>query len=168
MVGGEMTDADFDLLAEIIRRRMAQAGAVNAVGRSLTWTSLARQRTVHVSVVSRNGKTTIRAAENLESLSRRARIMGIVGGGYLAAALMGVVMPMVVGKGPLTLVAALGTGLVAFGSVLTAGRYSFQKSARKRKARLHGVVQELVEQVTESVDATTRALTAGGRGRLEP
>jgi len=168
VVGGEMADADFDLLAEIIRRRMEQAGAVNAVGRSLTWTSLARQRTVHVSVVSRNGKTTIRAAENLESLSRRARILGIVGGGYLAAGLVGAIMPIVAGKGPFTIIVALGTGLIAFGSVLTAGRYSFGKSARKRKARLNRVVDELVAQVAESVEATHRALTSGGRGRLTP
>ncbi len=166
VVPGEMSDADFDLLADTIRRRMEQAGAVSAVGRSLTWTSLARQRTVHVSVVSRNGKTTIRAAENLESLSRRARILGFVGGGYLTAGIMGSVVPLAAGHGPLTVVAALGTGLLAFGGVLTAGRYSFQRSARKRKARLNGVVEELVAQVTESVEATNRALSSGGRPRL--
>ena len=167
-VGGEMAEADFDILAEIIRRRMEQAGAVNAVGRSLTWTSLARQRTVHVSVVSRNGKTTVRAAENMESLGRRARIIGLVGGAYLTAGTLGATMPWAAGHGGLGLSAALGVAAVAFGSVLAAARYSYGVSARKRQARLKRVVEELSEQVRESVESTNRALTSGGRPKLAP
>ena len=162
VVGAETAEADFDLLADTVRRRMEQAGAVSAVGRSLTWTSLARQRTVHVSVVSRNGKTTIRAAENMESLARRARIIGMVGGGYAAAA-------VVSGVGTLYGVApGAGLAVVTFAGILAAARYSFGQSARKRKARLEGVVKELAEQVRESVQATTDAIASGGRPKLTP
>ncbi len=162
VVGGEMSESDFDVLAEVIRRRMEQAGAVTAVGRSLTWTSLARQRTVHISVVSRNGKTTIRAAENMEALGRRARIIGMVGGAYAAAA-------VVSGVGTLYSVApGAGLAVVTFAGILAAARYSYGQSARKRKARLEGVVKELAEQVRESVQAVADAVASGGRPKLTP
>lgn len=167
-VAGEMAEGDFDLLADTIRRRMEQAGAVNAVGRSLTWTSLARQRTVHVSVVSRNGKTTIRAAENLESLGRRARIIGIVGGGYATAGTIGLTARLFASGGMGGDIAGIAATVGVFGAVVLAARYSYGQSARKRKARLKRVVEELSEQVRESVESTTRALTSGGRGRLTP
>ena len=167
VVPGEMSDADFDLLADTIRRRMEQAGAVSAVGRSLTWTSLARQRTVHVSVVSRNGKTTIRAAENMEALGRRARIIGIVGGAYLTAGTTGVTMPMAATHGGLGIAGAVAAAVVTFGGVLAAARYSYGTSARKRKKRLGTLVAELVAQVGDSV-ATTPAVRSGERPRLTP
>ncbi len=162
-VAGEMTENDFDILADIIRRRMEQAGAVSAVGRSLTWTSLARQRTVHVSVVSRNGKTTIRAAENLESLGRRARIIGLVGGAYATGGVVSATAPLLVSHGAIGDLSVIGAALLTFGGVALAARYSYGTSARKRKARLKRVVDELTEQVRESVETTNRALASGDR-----
>ncbi len=162
VVGGEMTEADFDLLVDTIRRRMEQAGAVSAVGRSLTWTSLARQRTVHVSVLSRNGKTTIRAAENMEALGRRARVIGAVGGAYAAAGVFG-------GMGHLYGAnAGVGLAAVALTGVFALARYSYGTSARKRKARLLKVTEELAEQVRQSVEATSGAIGPGSRPRLPP
>jgi eukaryotic-like serine/threonine-protein kinase len=168
VIQGETADADFDLFADTIRRRMEQAGAVSAVGRSLTWTSLARQRTVHISVVSRNGKTTIRGAENMESLGRRARIIGLVGGGYLTMGVSAAVVPMLVPHGGLGIGAAIGTGLITLGSVFAAARYSYGRSARKRQARLRKVVEELMEQVRESIVSTHDAISSGDHQRLRP
>ncbi len=162
-VGGEMADQDFDLLADIIRRRMEQAGAVNAMGRSLTWTSLARQRTVHVSVASRNGKTTIRAAENMEPLARRARIVGVVGGAYATAGTVAIAAKWAATGGAGGSLAAIALVAGVFGGVAMAARYSYGQSARKRKARLKRVVEELAEQVRESAETTARAIAAGAR-----
>jgi hypothetical protein len=168
VIQGETADADFDLFADTIRRRMEQAGAVSAVGRSLTWTSLARQRTVHISVVSRNGKTTIRAAENMESLGRRSRIIGMVGGAYLTMGVSAAVVPAMATHGGAGVAAAVATGLVTLSSVLFAARYSFGRSARKRQARLKRVVEELMEQVSESIQATRHAISSGDHRRLGP
>ena len=168
VVGGETAEADFDLLADIIRRRMEQAGAVSAVGRSLTWTSLARNRSVHVSVVSRHGKTTIRAAENLGALARQARVIGLVGGAYLTAGTIGISARMFALAGNLGIAGVVGFAGLTFGAVFAAARYSYGTSARKRKARLRRVVDELSEQVRESAEATAAALSAGGRPKLTP
>ncbi len=166
VVGAEIPESDFDLMADTIRRRMEQAGAVSTMGRSLTWTSLARQRTVHISVVSRNGKTTIRAAENMEALGRRARIIGIVGGAYLTAGGTGIAMPMAATHGWFGVAGAVAMAVATFGGVLAAARYSYGTSARKRKARLQRVVEELTEQARESADATSRAVNSSDRPRL--
>ncbi len=168
VVGGEMTEADFDLTVDTIRRRMAQAGAVSAVGRSVTWTSLARQRTVHVSVLSRNGKTTIRAAENMESLGRRARIIGLIGGGYLTAGTVGISAHLFANAGNLGIVGAVGLAGLTFGAVLAAARYSYGTSARKRQARLRKLTEELVEQARQSIESTNAAIASGGRLKLTP
>jgi eukaryotic-like serine/threonine-protein kinase len=162
VVPGEMPDADFDVLAEIIRRRMEQAGAVSAVGRTLTWTSLARQRTVHVSVISRGGKTTIRAAENLDALARRARILGLVGGGYIAAGIMAAA-----GHANFSWLAAAGAG-ATFAAVVAAVRHSYGRSAKKRKNRLRRVVEELLAQVRESVGLRPGPTSSGDRPKLTP
>lgn len=168
VVGGETAEADFDLLADIIRRRMEQAGAVSAVGRSLTWTSLARNRSVHVSVVSRNGKTTIRAAENLGALARQARVIGLIGGGYLTAGTVGLSAHLFATAGNVGIAGAVGLAGLTFGAVSAAARYSYGTSARKRKARLRRVVEELSEQVRESAEATTASLSSAGRPKLSP
>jgi eukaryotic-like serine/threonine-protein kinase len=163
IVNGEMPESDFDLLGHTIRRRMQMAGALNAVGRSLTWSTLARNRSVHVSVASRHGKTTIRVAENMESLARRARILGIAGGAYLtmgAAGMMGHVF-----MSPFVLVGLAATAFVAVGG---AARFSFSRSVGKRQKRFRGLIDELASQVTESIDTANAALTSGGRTKLTP
>ncbi|HEX8726889.1 MAG TPA: serine/threonine-protein kinase [Gemmatimonadaceae bacterium] len=163
VVNGEMSEADFDLLVDTIRRRMEMAGAVNVVGRSLTWTALARNRSAHVSVISRHGKTTIRVAENMEPLTRRARIVAAGGGAYLTVGIVSAIgdhlwrLPTLVGL----LVAALAT-------VGGLARFSFMSSIRKRQKRFRGLVDELARQAQDSANATTAALPAGDRPKLNP
>ena len=163
VVNGEMSEADFDLLVDTIRRRMEMAGAVNVVGRSLTWTALARNRSAHVSVISRHGKTTIRVAENMEPLTRRARIVAVGGGAYLTVGIVSAIgdhlwrLPTLVGL----LVAALAT-------VGGLARFSFMSSIRKRQKRFRGLVDELARQAQDSANATTAALTSGDRPKLNP
>lgn len=163
VVNGEMSEADFDLLVDTIRRRMEMAGAVNVVGRSLTWTALARNRSAHVSVISRHGKTTIRVAENMEPLTRRARIVAAGGGAYLTVGIVSAIgdhlwrLPTLVGL----LVAALAT-------VGGLARFSFMSSIRKRQKRFRGLVDELARQAQDSANATTAALTSGDRPKLNP
>ncbi|MDE3151731.1 MAG: serine/threonine protein kinase [Gemmatimonadota bacterium] len=166
-LNGEMPESDFDLLIDTIRRRMEMAGAVNAVGRSLTWTTLARNRSAHVSIVSRHGKTTIRVAENMESLVRRARIIGLVGGAYLSVGVVPLVSKSIVthGFGPLALLLPVGATFLAVGA---AARYSFMSSVRKRMKRFRSLIEELAQQAQETVDATGGTLGAGERPRLRP
>lgn len=80
VVPGEMPERDFDLLVDIIRRALNDAGIVSAVGRSLTWTSADKQRRVQATVLVRDGRTTIHTSERLRDLAG-GLFGGIVGGG---------------------------------------------------------------------------------------
>lgn len=163
VVNGEMPEADFDLVVDTIRRRMEMAGAVNLVGRSLTWTTLARNRSAHVSVISRHGKTTIRIAENLEPLTRRMRIVGVGGGAYIVAGIASAAgshlwsVPTLAGL----LVAALAT-------VGGLARWSFMRSVGKRRKRFHDLVEELAQQTQDWADAAAAPLPSDNRPRLAP
>jgi serine/threonine-protein kinase len=147
VVPGEIPEADYYLLAEIIRRRIRQTGAVNTLGRSLTWTCTTPGRPIEISVVPRAGRTTIRADERLGPLigGTFGGIMGGVGGG-LAGPSFGI------GIGAMHSVAfAFGFwGAAVAGSYMLA-RTIFRRMRQTREHLLHEVVQELADQARESI-----------------
>jgi serine/threonine-protein kinase len=147
VVPGEIPEADYYLLAEIIRRRLRQTGAVNTLGRSFTWTCTTPGRPIEISVVPRAGRTTIRADERLGQLvgGTFGGIMGGVGGG-LAGPSFGI------GVGAMhSVVLAFGFwGAAIAGSYLLA-RTIFRRVRQTREHLLHDVVQELAEQTRESI-----------------
>ncbi|MEW5916212.1 MAG: serine/threonine-protein kinase, partial [Gemmatimonadota bacterium] len=69
IVDGEMRERDFDLMIDIIRRSLNDTGIVTAVGRSLSWASADKQRKVQVSVLVRDGRTSIYVSERLRDLA---------------------------------------------------------------------------------------------------
>jgi serine/threonine protein kinase len=146
-VPGEAPDRDFDILIEIIRRQMGEVGTVSTIGRSLSWSTTSKYRQVSVSVVPRNGRTTIRVDERLTNLAG-GLFGGIVGGagGGSAGAAMGV------GFG------ALHSALAAFGmwGVGIAGSYFlarsiFSSQRQSRERQLGTLVDQLSEQIGESI-----------------
>ena len=164
VVSGEMDERDFDLLAETIRRRVGEAGALTAVGRSLTWSTLSKERTVHISVLARNGKTTVRAVENAGSLAGRlfGGIVGGAGGGMTGVAI-GVSVKLFHTPAAGLLIEA-GWLLAMYGLARTI----FANRVGKRKNTLRLLTEELAEQVRESVAADTERLTPPGARRLTP
>jgi hypothetical protein len=91
-----------------------------------------------------------------------------VGGAYLTMGVSAAVVPVMVPHGGLGIAAIVGTGLVSIGSVLAAARYSYGRSARKRQARLKKVVEELMEQVQDSIRSTQHAISSADHARLRP
>jgi eukaryotic-like serine/threonine-protein kinase len=156
VVGGEMSERDFDLLAETIRRRVGEAGALTAVGRSLTWNTLSKQRTVHVSVLARGGKTTIRSVESNASLAGGmfGGIVGGAGGGMSGVAISIGIRAFGSGAGGLAL--ELGWIAVMYGLARTI----FAIRSKKRKNTLQQLTEELATQIRDSIDADRRALDA--------
>ena len=147
VVPGEIPEADYYLLAEIIRRRLRQTGAVNTLGRSLTWTCTAQGRPLEISVVPRAGRTTIRADERLGPLigGTFGGIMGGVGGG-MAGPSFGI------GVGAMHSVAlAFGFWGAAIGGSYLLARTIFRRIRQTRELLLHDVVHELAEQTRESI-----------------
>ena len=164
VIGAEMPERDFDLLVDVIRRRVGEAGALTSVGRSLTWNTMSRRRAVHVSVLSRGGKTTVRVVENLSQLtgSLFGGIMGGVGGGFF-----GVAMGFGMGKmhSPL-----LAFSLEAGAVVLTylGARTAYVLASGKRRRTMRALAEELAEQARESIVSSPASLATGGAARLKP
>ena len=164
VVHGEMPELDFDLLAETIRRRIGEAGAVTAVGRSLSWNSLGKNRSVHISVLSRNGKTTVRAVEHMGATARAlfGGIVGGAGGGFTGAAIG---IGMRVFNSP---AGAVGVELAWLAAMYGVARAIFAYRSGKRKETLRLLSEELATQIQESIVSMPSGPTSGGRPLLTP
>jgi hypothetical protein len=155
-----MPERDFDLMADIIARTLNDAGTASMVGRSLKWSSSDRQRKIQVSVLVREGRTTIFVGERFRDLIASIYTGTIVGGGAGSV-------------GPVVAVSAkvLGAPLLAFpGILLTTGtmfaiaRYFLQRTARSRTAVLKQLTERLAEQARDSI--ARRAVAPGMRQDL--
>ena len=153
VVDGEMPERDFDLLFDVIRRGVGEVGTLSAVGRSFTWHSMGQTRRVQVSVQPRDGKTTIRASENLGNQMGGlfGGLMGGIGGGVggpLFAAMLGTHHPIL--------------AIFAFPTMAIAGyttaRTIFGHLSRRRVTRLHEVIEEVATIARQSIASRSRRL----------
>lgn len=156
-VHGEMPERDFDLLVEEIRRALNDNGVVSVVGRSLNWTSADKQRKVQISVLVRDGRTTIYVGERLKDLIG-AIYGGVIGGGGggTVGPIMGITMgalemPWLIPPFILT------TVLSAFGIA----RYSLQRVTKARSKVLQELTQRLADTARDSIGR--RAVSPGPR-----
>lgn len=146
-VHGEMPERDFDLLVEEVRRALNDNGVVSVIGRSLNWTSADRQRKVQISVLVRDGRTTIYVGERLKDLIG-AIYGGVIGGG--GGGSMGPIMGITMGalEMPLLIAPMIATTLLsAFGIA----RYSLQRVTRSRSKVLQELTQRLAETARDSI-----------------
>ena len=159
VVDGEMPERDFDLLVDIIRRALGDVGTVSAVGRSLSWSAPAASgRRTHISVLVRDGTTSIYVSERLKELAGGlfGGIMGGAGGGMIGPSIaLGV---EVIGS-PL---AAVGVFLVSLGTTYTIARKIFTYIAGKRRNILRELTERLAEQARKSI---AKSLPAGREAR---
>jgi len=148
IVDGEMPDGDFDLIADSIRHAIGESGQMATVGRSFSWQTLPERRNMHVSVLARGGKTTIRVSENLKRTVGGffGGIMGGVGGGTSSVWLA---------IGAKTHNIGLGFGLwaAAIGATYLTARGLFMISSNKRAEELRGLAETLAAQARESIAA---------------
>jgi hypothetical protein len=156
-VHGEMPERDFDLLVEEIRRALNDNGVVSVVGRSLNWTSADKQRKVQISVLVRDGRTTIYVGERLKDLIG-AIYGGVIGGG--GGGTMGPIMGITMGALEMPwLIPPLifSTVLSAFGIA----RYSLQRVTKSRSKVLQELTQRLADTARDSIGR--RAVSPGPR-----
>lgn len=160
MIPGEMPERDFDLMADIIARTLNDAGTASMVGRSLKWASTDRQRKIQVSVLVREGRTTIYVGERFRDLIAGVYTGTIVGGGAGSV-------------GPVVAVSAkvFGAPLLAFPGVLATtatmfaiARYFTKRTMRSRSAVLKALTERLAEQARDSI--ARRAVGPGMRQDL--
>lgn len=161
VVPGEMPERDFDLMADIISRALNDAGNAASVGRSLKWASTDRQRKVQVSVLVRDGRTTIYVGERLKDLIG-ALYGGIIGGG--GGGMMGPVIGISVeglGSGLFIIPGIVGTVSAAF----ALARYFLRRTTKSRSAVLQALTQRLAEQARDSI--ARRAVGPGMRQEMK-
>ncbi len=82
-IDGEVPPDSFELLVDTIQRSIGEMGHVSTLGRSLVWSAEGQSRKLHVNVIPRNGRTTIRLTERLTPIAGGlfGGIVGGVGGG---------------------------------------------------------------------------------------
>lgn len=153
IVDGEMPENDFDLIVDRIRQATGEIGQLAAVGRSFTWHTLPERRDIHVSVLSRDGRTTIRVSENLQRLVG-GLFGGIMGGGGGGTA--GVWFGIAAGLHHLWLAAPM-WGSAVLVAYLTA-RGIFVTKARNRCDELRGLAESIATQARESIASARRTL----------
>jgi serine/threonine-protein kinase len=161
VIDGEMPDCDFDLLVDIVRDHTGESGQLSAIGRSLSWHSSPEKGNTHVSVLPRNGKTTIRVSETL-----RPAAGGFFGG--MMGGLGGLSIPVWLGVGIRT-AAPLGA-IVLWGTTVGLGylgaRFAFSRYAARRDRIQHSLIEALAQQCRDSIAGAE--LDAGTRPSLPP
>ncbi len=151
VVEGELTSEGFEEIAEEVRNALGEMVTVSQVGRtmsimtSVTSTKNGNPRRVQINIGSRNGRTVIRASEDLTQLSVGYFMGGVVGGGMgTGFALFGVIMNATHSAGPagLTLLGTLA------GSYALA-RYFFGLTSRRRNNELQQIMQRVASRARE-------------------
>ncbi|HEX7121427.1 MAG TPA: hypothetical protein VF178_03580, partial [Gemmatimonadaceae bacterium] len=149
-VPGEMPERDFDLLVGIIQRALNDPGNVSTVGRSLSWSST-DQRKVGVSVLVRDGRTTIHVNERLKELAGGifGGVMGGVGGPGL-----GIGIPLAIETfGQPWLIPLFAVSIA--GTAYSIARYAFKRVSTSRGKVLRDLTQQLAEQARTSIARRT-------------
>jgi len=148
VVDGEMPQSDFDLLVDTIREFAGEAGQLAAVGRSFSWQSTPVKGNLHVTVLPRAGKTTIRVSESLRT-SATAHF-GFFGLGTIATAPIWLGVGLgALHSGVFVLAMWTATATLSYGSA----RGLFGRGSRKREEALHELAETLSLQVRESIAA---------------
>ena len=151
---GELNSDGFEEVADEIRAALGEMVTINAVGRTLTVTSAgggggrnSTPRRVQIYLTSRNGRTTVRAFEDLKQTAAGMFVGFSVGGGFGAgSAVMGAVMGTT--RNPALAFTAL-FGMVALG--FGVARTLFARLSRKRESELRDVLQRVVVRAQESI-----------------
>ena len=76
-----VSETELEAVVTHIRRTLGQMGVISHVGGSLNWLTNSRTRKVYVSLVTRDGRTTIQAQEKLAALAGVVYGVGVWGVG---------------------------------------------------------------------------------------
>ena len=77
----DVTENELEASVTRINRTLGQSGVISHVGGTLNWLANSRTRKVHISVVARDGRTTIQAHENVAALAGLVYGAGVWGVG---------------------------------------------------------------------------------------
>jgi hypothetical protein len=179
VVDGEISPDEYEQLIDTVRRTLGDNGMPSVLGKTLAWTSSMQAgrrrghgRQVDVTVVSRQGVTTIRVEEELRNIAG-ALFGGLVGGG--GGGTTGITMGIGLGALNSPAIAAMLWVAVASSFYLLA-RTLFVRTSEKREKQLRDLIDRLEEQVAAAVSerppqvgaSAPRSLGASGEGAAPP
>lgn len=148
VIDGEVSDRDFDVYADLIRRTTGEIGTVTAVGRSLNWHSMeSNKRRMQVSIFVRRGKTTIHAHANLKPTLGGVfgGVMGGVGGGAGGTS----IGPVIATTHSVGIAFGVWGGIVVLSYALA--RTIYKSISRGHERKLRDLVDELAELVKDTI-----------------
>jgi hypothetical protein len=141
VVDGELSEADFSIVVDEIRRGLGTPGQVNQLGKSFSWVMVRgpSRREVEIAVTARAGVTRLTVSENMSSLSDQVfapvivvvgligsiTVGGIVGGGLHAPWLLPVAIP------------------AWWSAAYMAARKLYQRATRGRETEIRGLIERL-------------------------
>jgi hypothetical protein len=154
---GEASPAAIEALVGVVEEAVGEHGQPSMVGRTFTWTSLAPPgrhgwggRQPRISVVPRDGVTTIRLEERLAPGGVFGPMVGGVGGGS-----SGIVMGIGIGALHSPLLAAA-TWLFLAGSAYAGARVLYRRSVRKRSEELQRLFGRITEHLQTALDVSAK------------
>jgi hypothetical protein len=163
VLDGELSIDAFEEIADIAQRSLGDLIAVNAVGRTLTMTTSAARaaqggmvRTLQLTVAVRNGRTVVRAFEDMTGVA--GALYGGMGAGLGVA--IGSVTMAVLSKSAGAIV-GLGALLGILSAALGGARYAFRTASANKQKELRGLVEELARFAAAQLHRTART-TGGG------
>ena len=163
VLDGELSIDAFEEIADIAQRSLGDLIAVNAVGRTLTMTTSAARaaqggmvRTLQLTVAVRNGRTVVRAFEDITGVA--GGLYGGVGAGLGVA--IGSVTMAVLSKSAGGIV-GLGALLGILSAALGGARYAFMTASANKQKELQGLVEELARFAAAQLHRTAHTLGSG-------
>ncbi|HEY1952128.1 MAG TPA: serine/threonine-protein kinase, partial [Gemmatimonadaceae bacterium] len=140
----EARSDDYELILHMIQRALGEPGHVSILGKSFHWSSSHAQRRLQITVVPRNGRTTIRADERLQPIVGGVfgGVLGGGGGGVGGGAMM-----------PITIATthSVIAGFTAWGATIATAyfvaRRIFRGVRSSREADLTALANEIAEHV---------------------
>lgn len=149
---GELPEAAFDELVPLIERATEGHGQASSVGKTLTWSSATAGNTSsqQVLVRSREGETLISLEDRLGGLAG-ALFGGIVGGGSGVGIGVGGALGGALGSAFLGFVIPAGV----IGSSYMIARAIFTAQVRRRRGKLHELMEEIAARMERTVHQRT-------------
>lgn len=162
---GEMPEEAFSTFVPDIQQAAGGHGQASALGRTFTWQSStpSGERSLQVTVTSRDGRTRIRIEERLSNLAGQL-FGGMLGGGGGG---IGLGIGLGVGIGALQSAAfAIAWPASIIGGAYLLARSIYTSTARKRRR----VLRDLLDRLTERIESAVPKPSLDGpqRGRLQP
>ena len=151
VVDGEISEGDYPILVEEIRRVVGEVGSVSQLGHSFTWVLNRSQsgiRLIEISVSARAGRTRIMAQENLGALI--GAVFGGIGGGAGGGGFGMFIAPLMAEK--ILAPAALGFIVPAWLAIVySVSRFFYGRSVKARAEKLEYLVDRLAMVCREMI-----------------